>query len=313
MKDLGNTKFCLGLQIEHFPTGILVHQSAYTKKILKRFYMNEAYPLTSPMVVRSLDVKNDPFRPCEKGEELLGPEVPYLSAISALMYLATCTRSDIAFPVNLLARYSSAPTRRHWNGIKHILRYLKGTSDMGLFYSKESKQQLLGYADLGYLLDPHKARSQTGYVFRCNRAAISWKYVKQTMVATSSNHSKILALHEASCECIWLKSMIQHIQESCDLPFSKDNPTTLFEDNAACIAQIKGGYIKGDRTKYISPKFFYTHELQRNGEVDVQQIRSSDNLANLFTKALPTSTFRKLRYKIGMRQPKDVDMRGSPL
>ena len=110
MKDLGKTKFCLELQIEHFPTGIVVHQSAYTKKILKHFYMNEVHPLTSLMVVRLLDVKNDPFRPCEKGEELLGPEVPYLSAIDALMYLATCTRSDIAFPVNLLARYSSAPT-----------------------------------------------------------------------------------------------------------------------------------------------------------------------------------------------------------
>ena len=83
--------------------------------------MNEAHPLTSPMVVRSLDVKNDPFRPCENGEELVGPEVPYLSAISAFMYLATCTRLDIAFPVNLLAKYSSTPIRRHWNGIKHIL------------------------------------------------------------------------------------------------------------------------------------------------------------------------------------------------
>ena len=68
MKDLGKTKFCLGLQIEHFLTGILVHQLAYTKKILKCFYMNEAHPLTSPMVVRSLDVKKDPFHPCEKGE-----------------------------------------------------------------------------------------------------------------------------------------------------------------------------------------------------------------------------------------------------
>ena len=67
MKDLGKTKFCLGLDIEHFPIGILVHQSAYTKKILKRFYMNEAHPLTSPMVVRSLDLKSDLFRPCEKG------------------------------------------------------------------------------------------------------------------------------------------------------------------------------------------------------------------------------------------------------
>ncbi|WKA03311.1 hypothetical protein VitviT2T_021428 [Vitis vinifera] len=149
MKDLGKTKFCLGLQIEHFPNGVLVHQSTYIKKVLKRFYMDKAHPLSSPMVVQSLDVKKDPFRPCEKDEELLGPEVPYLSAIGALMYLANCTRPDIAFSVNLLARYSSAPTRRHWNGIKHILRYLRGTTDMGLFYSRESKQQLLGYADAG--------------------------------------------------------------------------------------------------------------------------------------------------------------------
>ena len=79
---------------------------------------------------------------------------------------------------------------------------------MGLFYSKESKQQLPGYADAGYLSDPHKGRSQTGYVFSCNGVTTSWKSIKQTMVATSSNHSKILALHEASRECIWLRSMI---------------------------------------------------------------------------------------------------------
>ena len=90
--------------------------------------MNEAHHLTCPMVVRSLDMKKDPFHPCEKGEELLGPEVPYLSAIGALMYLATCTHPDNAFPNNLLARYSPVSTQRHWNGIKHILRYLKGTS-----------------------------------------------------------------------------------------------------------------------------------------------------------------------------------------
>ena len=311
MKDLGKTKFCIGLQIEHFPNGVLVHQSTYIKKILKRFNMDKAHPLSSPMVVRSLDVKNDPFRPCEKDEELLGPEVPYLSVIGALMYLANCTRSDIVFSVNLLARYSSAPTRRHWKGIQHILRNLSGTPDMDLLYSNKSKEKQLGYADAGYLLDPHKARSQTGYVFNYNGTAISWRSVKQTMVATSSNHSEIIAIHEASRECIWLILMIHHIQESCGLSSVKDKPTILFEDNAACIAQIKGGYIKGDRTKHISPKIFFTHELQKNGEIDVQQIRSSDNLADLFTEALPTSTFKKLIYKVGMRKVKDVDMRGS--
>ena len=95
--------------------------------------------------------------------------------------------------------------------------------------------------------------------------------------------------------------MIQHIQESCGLPSIKDNPTTLFEDNVACIAQIKEGYIKGERTKHISPKLFYTHEFQKSGEIDVQQIHSSNNLADLFTKSLPTSTFKKLIHKIEMR------------
>ena len=76
----------------------------------------------------------------KKDEELLDHKVPYLSAISALIYLANCTRSNISFSVNLLARYSFAPTRRHWSGIKHILRYLCGITDMGLFYPRESKQ-----------------------------------------------------------------------------------------------------------------------------------------------------------------------------
>ena len=82
---------------------------------------------------------------------------------------------------------------------------------MSLFYSRESKQQLLRYANAGYLLDPHKGRSQTGYMFNCNGTTISWRSIKQTMVVTSSNHSEILAIHEASHECIWLRSMIQHI------------------------------------------------------------------------------------------------------
>ena len=151
MKDHGKTRYCFGLQIEYCLNGVLIHQSAYTEKVLKRFYMDKSHPLSSPMVVRSLEVTKDPFRPKKENEELLGPEVPYLSAIGALMYLANYIRPDIAFSVNLLARYNSAPTKRHWNEIKHILRYLRGTSDMGLFYSKAMEPQLLGYADAGYL------------------------------------------------------------------------------------------------------------------------------------------------------------------
>ena len=95
--------------------------------------------------------------------------------------------------------------------------------------------------------------------------------------------------------------MIQHIRESCGLSSIKGDLTILFEDNVACVAQIIGGYIKGNRIKHISPKFFYIHELQKSGEIDVQQIRSIDNLVDLFTKSLSTSTFKKLIHRIGMR------------
>ena len=104
------------------------------------------------------------------------------------------------------------------------------TIDMGIFYSRESKQQLFGYADAWYLSDPHKGRSQIRYVFNCNGISISWRYVKQTMVVTSSNHSDIFGIHEACHECIWLRFMIQHIWESCELSSIKGDPTILFED-----------------------------------------------------------------------------------
>ncbi|GJT34653.1 hypothetical protein Tco_0925072 [Tanacetum coccineum] len=206
MKDLGKTKFCLGLQIEHPKDGILVHQEAYIEKLLKRFYLDKSHSLSTLMVVRTLDVKKDLFRHQDVDEEILGLEVLYLSAIGALMFFTGHTRPDITFSLNLLARYISCPTRRHWNGVKHIFRYLQ---------------------DAGYMSDPH---------------------------------NELLAIHEASRECVWLRNATQHIRRSCGISSENEAPTVLCEDNAASIAQLKEGYIKCDRTKNILPKFFFTHD-----------------------------------------------------
>ncbi|KAL0433727.1 UNVERIFIED_CONTAM: Retrovirus-related Pol polyprotein from transposon TNT 1-94 [Sesamum latifolium] len=258
MKDLGTTKYCLGLQFEYTKAEIFIHQSNYIEKVLKRFHVDKAHPLSTPMVVRSLDVNKDPFRPPVHNDEILDPEVPYLSAIGALMYLANNTRSDIAFSVNLLVRYSSTPTKRHWNGVKHILRYLRGTSDMGLYFERHEDVKatnLVGYSDAGYLSDPHKAISQSGYVFMYGGTAISWRSTKQTLVATSSNHAELIALYEAGRECVWLRSLTHYVHELCGLESIEKSPTVIYEDNAACIAQIKDGYIKGDRTKTYHQNF----------------------------------------------------------
>ena len=111
MKGLGKTKYCLNLQIEHCSNVILAHQSTYIEKVLKLFYIDKSHPLDSLMVVRSLEENKDLFRPKEKkNEELLGPKVLYLSAIGALMHLANCTKLDITFSINFLARYNFALT-----------------------------------------------------------------------------------------------------------------------------------------------------------------------------------------------------------
>ena len=105
----------------------------------------------------------------------IGYEVPYLSTIGALMDLVENYKTQYSLSLNLLARYISTPTRRHRNGIKY----------MSLFYSKDCSLDLIGHADVGYLSDLHKARSQISYVFICGGTAISWRYTKQSIVATS--------------------------------------------------------------------------------------------------------------------------------
>jgi hypothetical protein len=167
----------------------------------------------------------------------LGAKYPYLSAIGALMYLASNTRPDIAFAVNCLTRHSAAHTMHHWNHIKNILRYLNDTIDLGLFFQINQDSGLIRYAVAGYLSDPQNARSQTRFMFLHRGTTISWKSAKQTLIATSTNHSEIIALYEASRECAWLRRVIDHIQTSCGMG-ALESPTIIYEDNAACVAQI---------------------------------------------------------------------------
>lgn len=99
--------------------------------------------------------------------------------------------------------------------------------------------------------------------------AISWRSQKQTTVGTSSNHIEVIALHEASHECAWLKSTTQHIRATSDLP-TTDDLIILYEDNVSCVAQIKERFIKCVRTKHVPPKYFaFTQELEYNKVVSI--------------------------------------------
>ena len=121
MNDLGRTRFCLGLQIEHLKDGIFMHQSTYISKILKRFYMDKAHPLSTPMVVRSLETIKDHFRPKENNEEFVGP----LSQPDLFWQIRTesempCYHSIIQNPIFAEAISKFGQTHKHLHLTKYI-------------------------------------------------------------------------------------------------------------------------------------------------------------------------------------------------
>ena len=300
MKVLGRTTYCLGLQIKHLADGSLViHQQTYVKKLLGLFNMADANALSAPMIGRSR-TEDDPYRSADDDEEE-HDRSKYLAIVGALLYLATNTRPDIAFAVSVLARHNQKPTERHWRGVKHLLRYLRGTEDLGLHFRKSSSSSITGYADAGFKTDPSTGKSQTGYIFIKNGAPISWRSTKQTVTATSTNHSELLAFHEASREAVWIRTMHHTIHQMSGLPI-KEEPITMFEDNAACIEQVSSGFIKADRVKHISPHLFsYTQDLIEAKQIQPRKIASAQNIADMLTKALPAHQHRKLIKAAGMR------------
>ena len=127
--------------------------------------------------------------------------------MGALLYLGTFTRLDISFVVSTLGHHSQKPRVRHWAGVKHLLRYLRGIEDLGLLYSWNGVAKFVGYADARYRSDPKTGKSQIDYIFIKNGAPISWKSVKPSMTATSTNQAELIAFHEASRELVWLHTM----------------------------------------------------------------------------------------------------------
>jgi hypothetical protein len=170
-----------------------------------------------------------------------------------------------------------------------------------LYYRKTDKPEISGHADSGFRTDMAAGKSQTCYIFMKNGVPISWKSTKQTVTATSTNHAELLAFHEAAREYVWLRTMEQILVKQCRLQI-QDQPTVVFEDNAACIRQMSSGFIKADRTKHISPHIFtYSQDLIENRQLEIRKVESEHNIADMLTKALPAYKYKRLVEAAGMK------------
>src|SRR5436190_17999813 len=182
---------------------VKLSQRAYIEKVLQRFNMSESKPVTIPFAAH-FKLSSD-LSPITEEEAEHMSSVPYLSAVGSIMYAMVCTRPDISHAVSVVSRYMACPVRQHWEAVKWILRYLQGTTDMGLIFDKEKMENsIIGFVDSDYAGDLDKKRSLTGYLFTLSRSAISWMTTLQTTVTLSTTEAEYMALTEAVTEAIWL-------------------------------------------------------------------------------------------------------------
>ncbi|KAL7290151.1 hypothetical protein TKK_0015865 [Trichogramma kaykai] len=270
LKDMGLATYCLGIEIEQTGTSISLCQSGYIGKILSRFGMADCKPVSTPITT---GIKLEPNK-SHKSDSL-----PYRELIGALMYLSVGIRPDITHAVSWLSQFNSCFDKTHWAAAKRVLRYLKGTSNVKLVYSKD-KDGLKGFADADWGSDISDRRSYTGYVFTLSNGAVSWYSKKQKSVALSSTESEYMSLSDASKEAIYLSRLLK------ELGFSHSAKTVLYNDNQSA-GKLATNPIFHARSKHIDIRAHFVRDALKSGKFELKYLPTEEMTADILTKALP--------------------------
>ena len=286
MKDMGPAKKILGMKITRdMKQGVLfVSQCDYLRKLVAKFGMSEAKAVQTPLAAHfKLSAQMSP----KTEEERASMErVPYASAVGSLMYAMVCTRPDLAYAASLVSRFMANPGREHWEATKWVLRFVKGTSDVGLLYKRvdEGEAKLRGFVDADFAGDLDKRRSLTGYVFTLFGCAVSWKAQLQPVVALSTTEAEYIAATEGVKESLWLKGLIGELGIA-------QNEVELFCDNQSAIHLTKNQMFH-ERTKHIDIKLHFIRDVVAEGSVIVEKVHTDDNPADMATKAVTGIKFQ---------------------
>ncbi|RDX79163.1 hypothetical protein CR513_40444, partial [Mucuna pruriens] len=206
MTDLGILHYFLGFQFMHTQKGIFLHQRKYTGEVLKCFNM-ENCNTTSVPVMPNLKLTK------ELDEKSVDATL-FKQIIGSLRFLCN-SRSDISYGVRLLSRFMDNPRVPHMTVAKHILRYLKGTSDFDLLFpigNDQNKSCIEAYSDLDWCVDKVERKSISGYLFKYLDAPISWCSKKQSVVALSSCEAEYIGSIEATCQSLWLEALLEEMK-----------------------------------------------------------------------------------------------------
>lgn len=282
-------EYFVGLQLkrDEKKNVLNIFQSVYTKKILERFNHINCSPSPTP-AEPGMKLSSSAFDSNKK------VEFPYREAIGSLMYLMVCTRPDIAYIVGVLSRYVEKPTTVHWQAVKRIFKYLKGSTNHGLSFPLNSfSTQLTMYCDSDWAGDIDTRRSTTGWVGILNGSAVCWSSRKQSVTATSTTEAEFIALCSATKTVKWLRKL------SLDMGVHQVGPTPLWCDNQQAISLVKKPEAS-KRTKHIDMQYFYTCDMLNQGVIDVKFVESKNQTADVLTKALTKDKFFRFVNDLGI-------------
>ena len=283
----------VGIQITRDKSSRTIHlsQENYITRMLEKFSLLECQARSVPA---------DPFTRLSKdlGRDSLEEESlirPYREAVGSLIYAVTCTRPDIAFAVNQVAQFSCHPTRAHWEAVKRIFSYLKGTAAYGITFGNKTAGggALLAYSDADFAANLDDRRSTTGVLLMLNGGPVSWKSQRQSCVSLSTTESEYVAAAAAAKEVVWMRRLLQ------DIGRHQSKPTLLFCDNQSAIKLVRNPQFH-QRTKHIDVKFHFIRDLQEEHVIDVVYVNTESQLADLLTKGLDGPRFRRLRDEISI-------------
>jgi ribosomal protein S17E len=289
MKDLKELDWILGMAIKRNRENrtMEISQTAYIDMMLAKFRMVDCKPVLTPMegTLTRMDGKD------------VKPDSEYMKLVGSLLYAALVTRPDIAFAVQSLGKHLQGSNEEHWIAAKRVLRYLKGTREVGLKYTGNSTGSftLVGYADADYAGDKDNRRSTSGYAFTLSHGGIvnmiDWRAKQQDVVALSSAESELISACSATQTAKYIRQLLM------DLELKQDEPTMIMEDNQACIA-MSNNPITHKRTKHIDVRFHFVREKVESKEVELVYIPTQYQLADILTKPLSNIRLAMIRNRI---------------
>ncbi|CAI7781543.1 unnamed protein product [Closterium sp. NIES-54] len=288
--DLGELTSYLGLRVtrDRAQRTITLTQSHMVQQVLQRFGFTYSSPQSTP-----LPIGHSLSAPPSGG--FVEPSGPYPELVGCLMYLMTCTRPDLAYPLSLLARYVAPGRHRnvHWDAAKRVLCYLCSTSGMGLVLGGRARVVLTGHADASWVDDLATQRSSHVYTFSLGSGSVSWRSTRSSSVLSSSCEAEIYAGAMAAQELRWLTYLLT------DLGEAPRSPPVLYVDNKAMLALYKEHRLE-HRTKHNALRYFFARALQQRGQLRLAYVASQANTADVFTKALQPCDHQRFCTVLGL-------------